>query len=63
MRKLSDMHVGMNATVIGFEQMATGDTRVALLPLIKKLPQTVKKTKKKQSRISWALLFLRKIKW
>ncbi|CUB08489.1 Spore germination protein B3 precursor [Bacillus cereus] len=45
MRKLSDMHVGMNATVIGFEQMATGDTRVALLPLIKKLPQTVKKNK------------------
>ncbi|KRF53497.1 MULTISPECIES: Ger(x)C family spore germination protein [Priestia] len=38
LRKLSEMKIGMDVTVKDFEQMLTGDSGVALLPLIKKLP-------------------------
>ncbi|MEY2196587.1 Ger(x)C family spore germination protein [Neobacillus sp. BF23-41] len=38
LRKLAEMRIGTSITVKDFEQMLTGDTGAALLPLIKKLP-------------------------
>lgn len=38
LRKLAEIHTGVNVTVKDFEQMITGDAGTALLPLIKKLP-------------------------
>ncbi|MEI4831242.1 Ger(x)C family spore germination protein [Bacillus sp. FJAT-53711] len=39
LRKLSEMHIGMSTTVKDFEQMVTGDSGAALLPLIKVLKE------------------------
>lgn len=38
LRKLSEMHIGVNITVKDFEQMLISDAETAFLPLVKKLP-------------------------
>ncbi|MGI2795214.1 Ger(x)C family spore germination protein [Bacillus cytotoxicus] len=45
LRKLSELNIGINVTVIDFEQMLISEAGVALLPLIKKLPPVSRKNK------------------
>ncbi|OIK08345.1 spore gernimation protein GerC [Bacillus sp. MUM 116] len=41
LRKLTEMHIGVNITVKDFEQMLIGDAGTAVLPLINKLPPSL----------------------
>ncbi|AAY60298.1 Ger(x)C family spore germination protein [Bacillus cereus] len=45
LRKLSEMHIGMNVTVKDFDQMVIGEAGAALLPLITKLPPMSRENK------------------
>ncbi len=43
LRKLSELNIGINVTVIDFEQMLISEAGVALLPLIKKATTSISK--------------------
>lgn len=57
LRKISKLHLGVTSTVKNFEQMIRGDTKVAVLPLVKMIP--VKKGEKGKTLpfISGAAIF------
>jgi spore germination protein KC len=60
LRKLAEMHTGVNVTVKDFEQMITGDARAAILPLLKKLPpEKGKKSEETTAYIMGTAIFKR----